>query len=385
MSQLAGKIALVTGGTRGIGRETILRLCQNGCNRVIFTYNSRKDLADAMVAELNSKGCTTAALQLNMADNSTLSAFKQAVQAELQHTFESPHFHFLINNAGSGAQERFAEATEESFDTLCNIHFRGVFFLTQMLLDSIADGGRIINVSSGLARFSIPGYAAYGCMKGAVEVLTRYLSKELGARRITVNTVAPGAIDNDFNKERFEKMPKAKDTLISLTNLGRVGTNEDVGGVIAFLCSEEAGWVNAQRIEIAGGIFTREETGRDDRARAYVELVQTLYRRTLYTLVHQSPTPGARLVVIFYFPAGPTTTPRWAHCTSPPLCFKESEPRLYDSSVKTRARHLDLHTCFNVKRMPLPARSPRALLSGPFPSSPFLFCPANLRASPSSP
>ena len=247
------KIALVTGGSRGLGRDMALRLADRGID-VLFTYHNNADAAAEVVAELQSKGRKAAALQLDTADVKSFDAFFQKAAQTLQETFGADRFHFLVNNAGIGVYASFAETTEAQFDELMNIHLKGVFFLTQRALPVMADGGRIINVSSGLARFSTPGYAAYASMKGGIEVLSRYLAAELGKRGIGVNVVAPGAIETDFAGGGVRDNPQINKHLASTTALGRVGLPEDIGGVVAFLCTDDARWINAQRIEVSGGM-----------------------------------------------------------------------------------------------------------------------------------
>ena len=249
----SAKIALVTGGSRGLGRNIALHLARGG-HDVIVTYRAQKAEGLAVVAEIEKLGQRAAALQLDVAISQSFGAFHDILKDALTANWKRGTFDFLINNAGIDRKAPFAETTEDDFDSLLNVHLKGVFFLTQKLLPLIADGGRIVNTSSGLARFAIPGYAAYGAMKGAVEVLTRYLAKELGPRGIAVNVVAPGAIDTDFNRSAFEHAG-VKDFLASQTALGRVGVPDDIGGVVAFLCSEAGRWVNAQRIEASGGMF----------------------------------------------------------------------------------------------------------------------------------
>jgi len=247
------KIALVTGGSRGLGKNMALQLAENGIN-VILTYNSKKDEALAVVAEIERKGQKAAALQLNAGDIKSFDKFFEELAAVLQSSFDTNHFDFLINNAGVGVHAAFAETTEEQFDMLVNLHFKGVFFLTQKALPLINDGGRIVNLSSGLARFSTPGFAAYASMKGAIETLTRYMSKELGARGISVNVVAPGAIETDFGGGMVRDNAQANQQVAEVTALGRAGLPDDIGGVVAFLCTDAARWVNAQRIEVSGGM-----------------------------------------------------------------------------------------------------------------------------------
>jgi NAD(P)-dependent dehydrogenase (short-subunit alcohol dehydrogenase family) len=247
------KIALVTGGSRGLGRDMALKIARKGFD-VVLTYNSREDEAAKVVAEIRAGGQKAAALQLNASDVKSFDAFIAQLKATLQSTFSTDHFDFLVNNAGTALYAPFMETTEEQFDDALNIHFKGVFFLTQKALPLMNDGGRIINISSGLARFSIPGSSAYGAMKGAIETLTRYLAKELGARGIAANVVAPGAIETDFGGGRVRDNKEMNAHVAGMTALGRVGLPEDIGGVVAFLCTEDARWINAQRIEVSGGM-----------------------------------------------------------------------------------------------------------------------------------
>lgn len=248
------KIALITGGSRGLGKNAALKLAQKG-NHVIVTYRSKKEEADEVVSTIEAQGLKAAALQLDTSKVSTFDAFKTELTAVLKEHWGRDTFDFLINNAGIDAASPFAKTTEEDFDNLFNVHFKGVYFLTQSLLDVIADGGRIINLSTGLTRFATPGYAAYASMKGAIEVFTKYLAKELGSRGIAANLVAPGIIETDFTKRAFDSHPGMHDFISSITALGRPGQPDDIGGVIAFLCSEDARWINAQRIEASGGMF----------------------------------------------------------------------------------------------------------------------------------
>lgn len=249
-----GKIALVTGGSRGLGKNMALALAKKGIN-VILTYNSKKDEAESVVAEIEALGVKAVTLQLNAGDVKSFDGFIEQVKSILKDNFNTDHFDFLINNAGIGLYGTVATFTEEDFDKLMNIHFKGVFFLTQKALPFINDGGRIINISSGLARFSFPGYGAYASMKGAVETLSRYMAKELGARGIAVNVVAPGAIETDFGGGGTRDNPEVNKMIAGATALGRAGLPDDIGGVVAFLCTEEARWINAQRIEVSGGML----------------------------------------------------------------------------------------------------------------------------------
>jgi len=248
------KIALVTGGSRGLGKNAAQKIAAKGFD-VIITYRSKKEEAEAVVAEIEATGVKAAALQLDTGISKSFDGFIEQLSATLKDKFGKGQFDFLVNNAGIDAASPFAQTTEEDFDNLFNIHFKGVYFLTQKSLPLIADGGRIINISTGLTRFATPGYAAYASMKGAIEVFTKYLAKELGARKIAANMVAPGIIETDFTKRAFEQHPQLHDYMNSITSLGRVGVPDDIGGVIAFLCTEDARWINAQRIEASGGMF----------------------------------------------------------------------------------------------------------------------------------
>jgi NAD(P)-dependent dehydrogenase (short-subunit alcohol dehydrogenase family) len=248
------KIALVTGGSRGLGKDMALNLAKKGID-VVLTYHSKKDEALAVVADIEKAGQKAAAMQLDAGDIKSFDAFFTQLKTTLKDVFGTDHFDFLVNNAGTAFYAPFADTTEEQFDTALNIHYKGVFFITQKSLPLLNDGGRIINISSGLARFSFPGSSAYGSMKGAVEVLTRYLAKELGSRRIAANVVAPGAIETDFGGGRTRDNKEINAQIASITSLGRVGLPDDIGGVVAFLCTEEGRWINGQRIEVSGGMM----------------------------------------------------------------------------------------------------------------------------------
>ncbi|MGN8055517.1 SDR family oxidoreductase [Pedobacter sp. 22163] len=248
------KIALITGGSRGLGKNAALKIAAKGLG-VIVTYQSKKEEAEATVNEIKQLGVQAAAVQLNVADTKTFDAFFVEVKAVLKSVFNAEKFDFLVNNAGIGIHASFAETTEEQFDTLVNVHYKGAFFLTQKALTLLNDGSGIINLSTGLARFATPGYAAYASMKGAMETLTRYEAKELGARGIRVNIIAPGAIETDFGGGVVRDNEQINAGIASNTALGRVGLPDDIGGVVAFLCTEDARWINAQRIEASGGMF----------------------------------------------------------------------------------------------------------------------------------
>jgi NAD(P)-dependent dehydrogenase (short-subunit alcohol dehydrogenase family) len=247
-------IALITGGSRGLGKSAALKLAEHGVD-VVLTYRSNRAEAEAVVAEIEKHGCRAAALALNVAVASSFAAFAEQLSGVLRKHWQRERFNFLVNNAGIGINASFAETTEAQFDELLNIQFKGVFFLTQKLLPLIADGGRILNVSTGLTRFALPGYSAYASMKGAIEVLTRYMAKELGPRGIAVNVIAPGAIETDFGGGVVRDNAQINSFIASQTALGRVGRPDDIGGVVASLLSPENGWINAQRIEASGGMF----------------------------------------------------------------------------------------------------------------------------------
>jgi len=248
------RIAVITGGSRGLGRSSAIKLAEAGTD-VVITYRSNGAEADNVVAEIRKAGRRGVALQLDVSQVTALDSFVAQLRAKLSEHWNRDHFDFLVNNAGTGVHASFTETTEAQFDELMNTHLKGVFFLTQKLLPLIADGGRILNVSSGLARFALPGYSAYAVMKGGIEVLTRYLAKELGPRRISVNVLAPGAIETDFGGGAVRDNAQLNAFVASQTALGRVGLPDDIGGVVAALLAPQTGWINAQRIEASGGMF----------------------------------------------------------------------------------------------------------------------------------
>jgi NAD(P)-dependent dehydrogenase (short-subunit alcohol dehydrogenase family) len=250
---MANKIALVTGGSRGLGKDMALRLAEKG-HYVVITFKSQKDAAEDVIKEIESNGGQAASLSFDANDIPSLSHFIGEFKQIITTKWNTDKFDFLINNAGIGATIPFAQATEEAFDQFVNIHFKSVFFLTQKLLPIMNDNGSIINISSGTTRFCVPGYSIYSPMKGAIEVFTRCLAKEIGARRITANIVAPGPVETDFNNGGNRDIPERNQFLASLSPFGRVGQATDIGGVVAFLCSADAAWINGQRIEVSGGI-----------------------------------------------------------------------------------------------------------------------------------
>ncbi|HDS9502266.1 SDR family NAD(P)-dependent oxidoreductase [Klebsiella variicola] len=248
------RIALVTGGSRGLGKNAALKLAAKGTD-ILLTYHSNRQAALDVVAEIEQKWVKAAALALNVGDSSTFDAFASEVAQVLAQKWGRTTFDYLLNNAGIGLNVPFAETSEAQFDELMNIQFKGPFFLTQRLLPLLQDGGRILNVSSGLARFALPGYAAYAAMKGAMEVLTRYQAKELGGRGISVNIIAPGAIETDFGGGVVRDNAEVNRHIAAQTALGRVGLPDDIGDAIAALLSDELAWMNAQRVEVSGGMF----------------------------------------------------------------------------------------------------------------------------------
>lgn len=248
------KIALVTGGSRGLGKNSALKIAQKGLD-VIITYRSNQQEAEAVVEEIKAMGQKAVAYQLDTKDLKSFDAFVKQVTTHLQENTGSSHIDYLINNAGTALYSPITEVTEEQLDDVVDIHFKGVFFLTQKFLPFINDGGGIINISSGLARFATPGSSIYGSIKAGVEMLTKYMAKELGTRKIKANVVAPGAIETDFGGGRVRDNEEINAIVASSTALGRVGLPDDIGGVVAFLCTEDARWINGQRIEASGGMF----------------------------------------------------------------------------------------------------------------------------------
>jgi NAD(P)-dependent dehydrogenase (short-subunit alcohol dehydrogenase family) len=250
---MSTKIALVTGGSRGLGKDMALSIAKKGID-VLLTYRSNEGQAKEVVQEIEKLGQRAAMLPLDMTDFAQLDSFVANITATLQSKWNVAHFDFLINNAGMGATVPFAEVTAALFDDFLNVHFKGVYFLTQKTLPLLNDGGSIVNISSGTTRFCVPGYSVYASMKGAVETFTKYLAKELGTRGITANIIAPGPIETDFNNAGIRSNPQMKTALGALSPLNRVGNADDIGGVVAFLCTPDAKWINGQRIEVSGGI-----------------------------------------------------------------------------------------------------------------------------------
>jgi NAD(P)-dependent dehydrogenase (short-subunit alcohol dehydrogenase family) len=248
---MSNKIAIITGGSRGLGRNTAVHLAQRGVD-ILFTWRANQAEAESLIREVQAAGRKAAGFRLDTGDIRAFDAFATEVRNTLR-SWGQDRFDYLVNNAGNSLHAGFAETTEAQFDEIFNVHVKGVYFLTQKLLPLINDGGRIVNISSGLARVSMPGSSAYGSAKGAVEVLTRYLAKELGPRRITANVVAPGAVQTDFSGGMVRDNPQVNKMVADITALGRAGVPDDIGPMIAALLSEENRWITAQRIEVSGG------------------------------------------------------------------------------------------------------------------------------------
>jgi NAD(P)-dependent dehydrogenase (short-subunit alcohol dehydrogenase family) len=248
------KIALVTGGSRGLGKDMALSLAKKGID-VILTYHTNKTEADKVVNEIIALKQKAVALSFDVSDISSFDTFLGKISEVLNKNWSKERFDFLVNNAGVGATLPIPQVTEDAFDNLVNIHFKGVYFLTQKSLPMLNDNGGVVFISSGTTRFCVPGYSVYSSLKGAVEVFSKYVAKEFGARGIRSNVVAPGAIETDFNNAAIRNNPQMKGFLASQTALGRVGNADDIGSVVAFLCTEDAKWINGQRIEASGGMF----------------------------------------------------------------------------------------------------------------------------------
>jgi NAD(P)-dependent dehydrogenase (short-subunit alcohol dehydrogenase family) len=253
MTDSINKIALVTGGSRGLGKDICLQLAHKGFD-IILTFNSKAIEAEAVATEIKALGKKAKAIQLDVSVTKNFDAFITTVKSSLSSDFASEHIDALVNNAGIGTHTTIADTSEDVFDSMVNIHLKAPYFITQKLLPIINDGASIVNISSGLARFSYNNYAPYAIMKAAIESLTRYQAQEFGVRKIRVNTVAPGAIATDFGGGAVRDNADVNKMIAGMTALGRVGLPDDIGSVVAFLCSPDAKWVNAQRIEVSGGI-----------------------------------------------------------------------------------------------------------------------------------
>lgn len=249
---MTSKIALVTGGSRGLGKDSAIQLAKKGFH-IILTYQTKREFADEVVKEIENMGQKAFALPLDISTTIGFNQFANEVKDILDTQFASAKLDALVNNAGIGINQSFETTTEETLDTMTNIHFKGPYFLTQKLLPLLNDGSSIVNTSSGLARFSFAGYSAYGTMKAAIDSLSRYQALELGSRKIRVNSIAPGAIETDFGDGVVRDISDFNQHIASETALGRVGLPDDIGSVVAFLCSEDSKWINAQRIEVSGG------------------------------------------------------------------------------------------------------------------------------------
>lgn len=248
------KVALVTGGSRGLGKDISIQLAKKGFD-VILTYQNNNAAAQDVVREIESLGKKAVALQIDVAHSSSFESFANTVKETLTNDFGTSQLHSLVNNAGIGAYAPFESTTEEEFDNMINIHLKAPYFLTQKILPVISDGGSVVNISTGLVRFTFNNYSAYAIAKAGVETLSRYQALELGNRKIRVNTVAPGAVATDFGGGAFRDNQEVQGMIANMTALGRIGLPDDIGSVVAFLCSEDAKWINAQRLEVAGGIY----------------------------------------------------------------------------------------------------------------------------------
>lgn len=246
------KIALITGGSRGLGKDMAINIAGKGID-VIITYHNNHEAAKEVVKTIRDNGQNAKAFQLDTSKIKTFDSFFEKVSTYLKSKNNSPNFDILINNAGTGIYKPFTETTETDFDEMMNIHLKGVYFLTQKAVHFLNNGSKIINITSGLARFTIPNSSAYASMKGGLEVFTRYLAKELASKKITANAVAPGAIATDFGGGENKTNQQKRQLISNVTALGRVGKPEDIGSIVAFLCSEDANWINGQRIEASGG------------------------------------------------------------------------------------------------------------------------------------
>ena len=251
---MSHKIALITGASRGLGEIAALKLAARGVD-VILTYRSKQLEAEQVVKRIEELGARAVALMLDVGDSKSFDSFAAELSTQLKNVWQRDDFDYLVNNAGTGLHANFDQTTEAQFDEMVNIHFKGPFFLTQKLLPLLVNGGRILNISSGLARFSLPGSSAYASVKGAMEVLTRYQAKELGSRGISVNILAPGAIETDFSGGMVRDNPQVNAFVASQTALGRVGLPDDIGNAVAQILSDESGWINGQRIEASGGMY----------------------------------------------------------------------------------------------------------------------------------
>lgn len=251
---MSHKIALITGASRGLGENAALKLAARGVD-VILTYRSKQLEAEQVVKRIEELGARAVALMLDVGDSKSFDSFAAELSTQLKNVWQRDEFDYLVNNAGTGLHANFDQTTEAQFDEMVNIHFKGPFFLTQKLLPLLVNGGRILNISSGLARFSLPGSSAYASVKGAMEVLTRYQAKELGSRGISVNILAPGAIETDFSGGMVRDNPQVNAFVASQTALGRVGLPDDIGNAVAQILSDESGWINGQRIEASGGMY----------------------------------------------------------------------------------------------------------------------------------
>ncbi|MDX6840542.1 SDR family NAD(P)-dependent oxidoreductase [Hafnia paralvei] len=246
------KVAVITGGSRGLGRSTVINLAKRGVHS-IFTFNSGEQEAKEVTQAATEAGAKAIAIHLDTANIAGFDAFATQVKNALAE-LNTDKFNYLVNNAGISNHTPFMQVTEEELDLQFQVNFKGVFFLTQKLLPLLRDGGQIVNISSGVTRFVNPNSVAYATVKGAIEVFTRYMAHDLGPRNISVNTVAPGAIQTDFSGGVVRDNPEINQLVSNMTALGRPGLPDDIGKMLASFLSDDNHWVNAQRIEVSGGM-----------------------------------------------------------------------------------------------------------------------------------
>jgi NAD(P)-dependent dehydrogenase (short-subunit alcohol dehydrogenase family) len=245
------KIAVITGGSRGIGKSIAINTAKRGI-AIILTYNNNPEQGNAVAEEINKNGGKAVALKLNVAEVGSFADFSEEVSKTVKN-WGRDSFDYLVNNAGIAQRTLIKDTTEAIFDELVNVNFKGVFFLTQQLVPLMAEGGQIVNISSGLARFAFPTVAVYGAIKAGIDSLTRYFAKEFADKKIRANSIAPGAIDTEFGGGKGDESHRQQ--IAGMTALGRLGEADDIGLFVASLLSDDSRFVNAQRIEISGGIY----------------------------------------------------------------------------------------------------------------------------------
>lgn len=243
------KIALVTGSSRGLGRAIAMRLAKEG-HALIIQYNSNQAEAEKVAEKIQNGGGAAFAVQADLSKVASIESMFATMDDVLSKRFGNRHFDILVNNAGTAIVRE--QWTEADFDYQFNLNVKGVFFTTQLAIPRLRDGGRIINIGTGLTRFTYPPFAVYAASKGAVNVFTQYFAALLGPRHITVNTLAPGAIDTDLNAD-WIRSEAGRQQVIAVSALKRVGMPEDIADAVAFLASDDSRWITGQRIEASGG------------------------------------------------------------------------------------------------------------------------------------